>query len=106
MQTFETLIRLFLKEQSDLGLHFLPRLICPKPYTDNYSIYKVSLFSFQQMENLISGVRDTNLKLTLAFGIGIHHAGLVERDRKMTEELFVNAKIQVGKNVSVSSYGI
>ena len=47
------------------------------------------------MENLITGVKDTNLKLTLAFGIGIHHAGLVERDRKMTEELFVNSKIQV-----------
>jgi len=47
------------------------------------------------MENIISGVRDSNLKLTLAFGIGIHHAGLIERDRKITEELFVNSKIQV-----------
>jgi activating signal cointegrator complex subunit 3 len=33
--------------------------------------------------------------LTLAFGIGMHHAGLVERDRKTVEELFVNQKIQV-----------
>ena len=48
------------------------------------------------MENIISGVRDSNLKLTLAFGVGIHHAGLIERDRKITEELFVNSKIQVG----------
>ena len=55
---------------------------------------KICLSIFQ-MENLITGVKDTNLKLTLAFGIGIHHAGLVERDRKMTEELFVNSKIQV-----------
>lgn len=47
------------------------------------------------MENIISGVKDSNLKLTLAFGIGIHHAGLIERDRKITEELFVNSKIQV-----------
>jgi replicative superfamily II helicase len=31
----------------------------------------------------------------LAFGIGMHHAGLVERDRKAVEELFVNQKIQV-----------
>ena len=54
----------------------------------------MDFFSFQ-MENIISGVRDPNLKLTLAFGIGIHHAGLVERDRKITEELFVNQRIQV-----------
>ena len=48
-----------------------------------------------QMENLIVGIRETNLKLTLAFGIGLHHAGLHERDRKTVEELFVNQKIQV-----------
>lgn len=48
-----------------------------------------------QMENIISGIKDTNLKLTLAFGIGLHHAGLIERDRKVCEELFVNQKIQV-----------
>lgn len=42
-------------------------------------------------------MRDSNLKLTLAFGIGMHHAGLHERDRKVVEELFVNCKIQVAK---------
>ena len=40
-------------------------------------------------------IKDQNLRLTLAFGIGMHHAGLVERDRKTVEELFVNQKIQV-----------
>ena len=29
-QTVKTLIRLLLKEQSDLGLHCLPRPVCPK----------------------------------------------------------------------------
>jgi len=47
------------------------------------------------MEAVISGVKENNLKLTLAFGIGLHHAGLHERDRKVVEELFVNQKIQV-----------
>ena len=47
------------------------------------------------MDNIISGIYDSNLKLTLAFGIGLHHAGLHERDRKTVEELFVNQKIQV-----------
>ena len=48
-----------------------------------------------QMENVIAGIKDANLKLTLAFGIGLHHAGLHERDRRTVEELFVNSKIQV-----------
>ena len=47
------------------------------------------------MNDIIVTVRDSNLKLTLAFGIGMHHAGLHERDRKTVEELFVNCKIQV-----------
>eukprot|EP00439_Symbiodinium_sp_Y106_P014786 s6916_g2.t1 len=38
-------------------------------------------------------VTDQSLKHTLEFGIGIHHAGLPERDRKVVEELFVEAKI-------------
>ncbi|PSN49726.1 Activating signal cointegrator 1 complex subunit 3 [Blattella germanica] len=50
--------------------------------------------SEQEMEQVVAGVKDTNLKLTLAFGIGMHHAGLQERDRKTVEELFVNQKIQ------------
>ena len=47
------------------------------------------------MDSLIATVRDTNLKLMLSFGIGLHHAGIHERDRKTVEELFVNQKIQV-----------
>ena len=48
-----------------------------------------------EMERLSSTIKDQNLKLTLAFGIGLHHAGLVERDRRTVEELFINQKIQV-----------
>lgn len=59
-----------------------------------------------EMENIITGVKDTNLKLTLAFGIGIHHAGLVERDRKITEELFVNCKIQLLIATSTLAWGV
>lgn len=47
------------------------------------------------MDQVVSGIRDQNLKLTLVFGIGMHHAGLAESDRKTVEELFVNQKIQV-----------
>lgn len=48
-----------------------------------------------QMDHIISGIKEPNLKLTLSFGIGIHHAGLQDHDRKVVEELFVNQKIQV-----------
>lgn len=47
------------------------------------------------MEDVVSTVMDSNLKLTLAFGIGLHHAGLHQQDRKVVEELFVHSKIQV-----------
>jgi activating signal cointegrator complex subunit 3 len=51
--------------------------------------------SEEEMEQIVAGVKDSSLKLTLAFGIGMHHAGLQERDRKTAEELFVHQKIQV-----------
>uniref|UniRef100_H3CHL6 Activating signal cointegrator 1 complex subunit 3 n=1 Tax=Tetraodon nigroviridis TaxID=99883 RepID=H3CHL6_TETNG len=59
-----------------------------------------------QIEDVISTVRDSNLKLTLAFGIGMHHAGLHERDRKVVEELFVNCKIQVLVATSTLAWGV
>jgi len=59
--------------------------------------------SEQEMEQIIAGVKDSNLKLTLAFGIGMHHAGLQERDRKTVEELFVHQKIQVCTQHSLHS---
>ncbi|CAL1546557.1 unnamed protein product, partial [Lymnaea stagnalis] len=49
----------------------------------------------EDIELICGGVKESNLKLTLAFGIGLHHAGLTERDRKVVEELFVNQRIQV-----------
>ena len=54
------------------------------------------------METIIQNVKDSNLKLCLAFGVGIHHAGLHEKDRQTVEELFVNQKIQVTRN----TYGL
>ncbi|KAL6291569.1 hypothetical protein ACE6H2_009079 [Prunus campanulata] len=35
-----------------------------------------------------------NLRHTLQFGIGLHHAGLNDKDRSLVEELFANNKIQ------------
>ncbi|XP_076004539.1 activating signal cointegrator 1 complex subunit 3 [Genypterus blacodes] len=60
----------------------------------------------RDIEHIIATVRDSNLKLTLAFGIGMHHAGLHERDRKTVEELFVNCKIQVLIATSTLAWGV
>lgn len=50
------------------------------------------------MDQIIENIRDSNLKLCLAFGLGLHHAGLHDKDRKIVEELFVNQHIQVRQN--------
>ncbi|XP_069582412.1 activating signal cointegrator 1 complex subunit 3 [Ranitomeya imitator] len=60
----------------------------------------------REMDDIIATLRDSNLKLTLAFGIGMHHAGLHERDRKTVEELFVNCKIQVLIATSTLAWGV
>nr|XP_060609072.1 activating signal cointegrator 1 complex subunit 3 [Anolis sagrei ordinatus] len=60
----------------------------------------------REMSAIIGTIRESNLKLTLAFGIGIHHAGLHERDRKTVEELFVNCKIQVLIATSTLAWGV
>jgi replicative superfamily II helicase len=47
------------------------------------------------LDMILSQVTDNNLRHTLQFGIGLHHAGLNDRDRSLVEELFSNNKIQV-----------
>ncbi|XP_076373679.1 activating signal cointegrator 1 complex subunit obelus isoform X2 [Tachypleus tridentatus] len=59
-----------------------------------------------EMESYLQNVRDQNLKLTLAFGIGIHHAGLQDQDRQMVEFLFVEFKIQVLIATATLAWGV
>ncbi|KAK9503226.1 hypothetical protein O3M35_011843 [Rhynocoris fuscipes] len=60
----------------------------------------------EEMDQIIGTIKDTNLRLTLAFGIGLHHAGLQERDRKTVEELFTNQKIQVLIATATLAWGV
>ncbi|XP_052868650.1 activating signal cointegrator 1 complex subunit 3 [Anopheles cruzii] len=60
----------------------------------------------EEMDQIIANVRDSNLRLTLAFGIGMHHAGLHERDRKTSEELFLNRKIQILVATATLAWGV
>ena len=59
-----------------------------------------------ELEQILQGVKDSSLKLALSFGIGMHHAGLHEHDRKICEELFLNLKIQVLVATSTLAWGV
>lgn len=54
----------------------------------------------------LSRVKDEALREALSFGIGLHHAGLVESDRQLTEELFANNKIQILVATSTLAWGV
>ncbi|XP_031554350.1 activating signal cointegrator 1 complex subunit 3-like [Actinia tenebrosa] len=60
----------------------------------------------EEMDFILRSIHDNNLKLTLSFGIGLHHAGLHEHDRKTIEELFVNQKIQILIATSTLAWGV
>jgi len=68
-----------------------------KPYLhmDSEEIAQISEF-----------IKDENLKHTIQFGVGMHHAGLTEGDRKIVEELFVSKKIQVLVTTSTLAWGV
>ncbi|KAF2663905.1 Sec63-domain-containing protein [Microthyrium microscopicum] len=54
----------------------------------------------------LSRVKDEALREALSFGIGLHHAGLVESDRALSEELFANNKIQILVATSTLAWGV
>ncbi|MCJ1472691.1 hypothetical protein MMC13_001340 [Lambiella insularis] len=54
----------------------------------------------------LSRVRDDSLREALSFGIGLHHAGLVESDRQLAEELFANNKVQILVATSTLAWGV
>ncbi|CAM9493706.1 unnamed protein product [Ectocarpus sp. 12 AP-2014] len=60
----------------------------------------------EEASNASESVRDQALQHTLAFGIGIHHAGLAEGDRNMVEALFEQGKIQVLVCTSTLAWGV
>ncbi|KAI2465485.1 Sec63-domain-containing protein [Annulohypoxylon bovei var. microspora] len=54
----------------------------------------------------LARVKDDALKEAINFGIGLHHAGLVESDRQLAEELFLNNKIQILVATSTLAWGV
>ncbi|KAI4156082.1 MAG: hypothetical protein LQ341_000057 [Variospora aurantia] len=62
--------------------------------------------SEEDLQLNLSRVKDEALREALSFGIGLHHAGLVEADRQLAEELFANNKIQVLVATSTLAWGV
>ncbi|KAM3703462.1 hypothetical protein ACJW30_04G098400 [Castanea mollissima] len=60
----------------------------------------------EAFQMVLSQVTDQNLRHTLQFGIGLHHAGLNDKDRSLAEELFANNKIQVLVCTSTLAWGV
>ena len=54
----------------------------------------------------INECEDEDLKHCLGFGIGLHHAGLIEKDRKISEKLFLEQKIQILIATSTLAWGV
>jgi activating signal cointegrator complex subunit 3 len=59
-----------------------------------------------ELATALQRVRDTNLRHTLSFGIGLHHAGLSDSDRDVVERLFGTNKIQVLVSTSTLAWGV
>uniref|UniRef100_A0A0K0FM75 U5 small nuclear ribonucleoprotein 200 kDa helicase n=1 Tax=Strongyloides venezuelensis TaxID=75913 RepID=A0A0K0FM75_STRVS len=60
----------------------------------------------EEMELLLATTKDEYLRLTLPFGIGMHHAGLNKNERTMVEKLFIEKKIQVLVTTATLAWGI
>ncbi|KAK4204194.1 Sec63 Brl domain-containing protein [Triangularia verruculosa] len=58
------------------------------------------------LQGILTRVKDEALKEAISFGIGLHHAGLVEGDRQIAEELFLNNKIQILIATSTLAWGV
>ncbi|ODV78726.1 DNA-directed DNA polymerase [Suhomyces tanzawaensis NRRL Y-17324] len=59
-----------------------------------------------ELEDIIKQVKDDTLKLSLQFGMGLHHAGLVESDRQISHKLFEAGKIQILIATSTLAWGV
>jgi antiviral helicase SLH1 len=59
-----------------------------------------------ELSPYIEKVKDDTLKLSLQFGIGLHHAGLVESDRQISHKLFEQNKIQILIATSTLAWGV
>lgn len=58
------------------------------------------------VDAIINTVSDEALRHTLAFGIGLHHAGISSHDRDVVETMYLSGKIQVLVATSTLAWGV
>eukprot|EP00736_Rhodelphis_marinus_P006135 Rmarinus@m.26158 len=58
------------------------------------------------IDHAIEKCRDATLKHTLSFGIGLHHAGLCDKDKDIVEDLFAKSFIQILVSTSTLAWGV
>lgn len=59
-----------------------------------------------ELQSILADVKDDTLKLSLQFGMGLHHAGLVESDRQISHKLFEAGKLQILIATSTLAWGV
>jgi antiviral helicase SLH1 len=59
-----------------------------------------------ELQGILTKIKDDSLKEAIQFGVGLHHAGLVEADRQIVEELFTYNKIQVLVATATLAWGV
>lgn len=59
-----------------------------------------------ELQRVLERVKDDTLRLLLQFGMGLHHAGLVEADRQIAHKLFEAGKIQILIATSTLAWGV
>lgn len=59
-----------------------------------------------ELQEVLSNVKDDTLRLSLQFGMGLHHAGLVESDRQISHKLFEAGKLQILIATSTLAWGV
>ena len=75
-------------------------------FLSNSPWLKLDPVSDPPIETIIDQIENEALKHSIAFGVGIHHAGLRQADREIVEKLFQNQKIQILVATSTLSVGI
>eukprot|EP00210_Caulerpa_lentillifera_P001589 g1527.t1 len=65
-----------------------------------------SKLSSEECEQLQHHIKDSSLQHTIQYGVGMHHAGLKERDRSIVEKLYLQQKIQILVATSTLAWGV
>ena len=100
-----TLVFVSSRRQTRLTALDLIALISGEQLTGDYHGRRTNMTNVE-LESIQQEIDDENLRNTVQFGIGMHHAGLTENDRKIVEHLFINKKILILVTTATLAWGV